>query len=173
MTVRNKASEAIVKGWETRRAQGWQNPAKGRVLGSATERFWSRVQKTDECWIWTAGATAEGYGEIRVDGVERYAHRLSYEWAKGSIPKGLTIDHLCRNPRCVNPDHLETVTRRENTLRGINPAAQNARKIACKYGHPLTEDNVYRYRNGRERRCRTCHRIAARQRDARSHEATL
>jgi len=79
------------------------------------------------------------------------SHRISYEIYKGPIPTGLTIDHLCRNTICINPDHLEAVTAKENSLRGNNPFAKNARKIYCHKGHILTEI----LKNG-HRLCRIC-----------------
>jgi hypothetical protein len=68
------------------------------------------------CWVWQRGVTALGYGCDK-DGM---AHRVYYERHKGPIPEGLYIDHLCRNPPCVNPDHLEPVTPAENIRRGRN-----------------------------------------------------
>lgn len=82
------------------------------------------------------------------------AHRFSYQLYKGNIPKNLVIDHLCKNPSCVNPDHLEAVTNRENILRGISPAAINSKKTHCPKGHKLSGDNVYIYRNSRW--CKKC-----------------
>lgn len=81
------------------------------------DRFWSKARKTKDCWLFT-GTTIRAYGRFRFDGVDYEAHRFSYELHNGKIQKGLVIDHLCRNSRCVNPDHLEAVTHRENTVRG-------------------------------------------------------
>ena len=83
------------------------------------ERFWSKVDKTDTCWNWIAGRS-NGYGMIQINKKHKYAHRVSYEIFKGDIPEGLELDHLCRNRKCVNPDHLEAVSSRENTMRGNN-----------------------------------------------------
>lgn len=85
---------------------------------------------------------------------------LSYELHKGSIPEGLELDHLCRNPRCVNPDHLEAVTHKENVRRGLSPAALNVRKTHCPMGHPLRDGNIYWRPDGKNyRECLACHRI--------------
>ncbi len=120
-------------------------------------RFWSKVEKTDGCWNWT-GTTNRGYGQFNINGGNRiYAHRFSYELTNGPIPERLTIDHLCRNPSCVNPEHLEVVTMRENLLRGNTLQAENARKTLCKKGHPLEGDNLVQCLLRRGKRiCRTC-----------------
>lgn len=135
-----------------------------KFTGATEERFWSKVSRSgpDECWEWTAGATSAGYGAFypTPGGVQVSAHRYSYELIVGPIPEGLDIDHLCRNRRCVNPVHLEPVTRRENVLRGESPAAERARKTHCKRGHPLEGDNLSFI--GTRRQCRECRR--ARQR---------
>jgi len=85
---------------------------------SPQERFWSKVAKTDTCWLWTAHRNVSGYGKfmIRVDGSHRasLAHRVAYELAVGPIPEGFHIDHTCHNPACVKPSHLRPVTNKEN-----------------------------------------------------------
>lgn len=117
-------------------------------------RFWTKVAKTSGCWNWLGGLAGRGYGTFWDGARPVYAHRFSYEVHKGPIPEGLTVDHLCRNPRCVNPDHLEAVTLRENLLRGDTIPARNARTTHCPKGHEYTKDNTYVVR---ERRiCRTC-----------------
>lgn len=122
--------------------------------------FFSKVQKTETCWIWTANKTGQKkpYGRFWTgypQGVT--AHRFSYELHnKTTIPKGLFIDHLCRNPSCVNPDHLEVVTNRENVLRGKLP---NLEKTCCKRGHKFTEENTYRHSG--KRHCRACRSLYA------------
>lgn len=125
----------------------------GRQHGTFVERLERYTDRTETCWLWT-GAKSNGYGQLGVDGKNRLVHRLSYELYIGPIPEGLIIDHLCRVRHCLNPDHLEVVTQRENILRGTAPTAQNARKTHCKHGHPFDEQNTYVHNNGRY--CRAC-----------------
>lgn len=77
------------------------------------ERFWSKVEKTDACWVWIA-AKQKGYGTILADGRLQRAHRISFEWAQGPIPDGMFVDHLCHNRACVRPDHLRLATPKQN-----------------------------------------------------------
>jgi hypothetical protein len=123
------------------------------------DRFWTRVDRnTGGCWAWLGPKNpTSGYGTVKASGKSTYAHRVAYTLTHGPIPDGLVIDHLCRNPVCVNPDHLEVVTHRENVLRGIGPAARNARKTHCKHGHPFDEGNTYTDKRG-QRHCRSCAR---------------
>ena len=79
--------------------------------------FWSRVKKTPSCWLWLGSTTEWGYGQMGIDSTNRLAHRISYEDKFGPVQKGLYLDHLCRVRHCVNPDHLEVVTSRENMVR--------------------------------------------------------
>ena len=132
---------------------------------SDLERFLGRIQPdAGGCWLWAGGLNGYGYGQFSMGrGVNALAHRLSYALFAAPLKPGLTIDHLCRNRGCVNPDHLEQVTGVVNTLRGFGAPAQNARRDACVNGHLFTEENVYRRRDrngGRE--CRECRRIRKR-----------
>lgn len=120
-----------------------------------TDLFWSRVSKSDSCWLWT-GRTSNGYGRFEHRRQAFAAHRIAWLLVRGSIDPTLTIDHLCRVPGCVNPDHLEQVSMRENVMRSANPTAVNAVKTHCVNDHELAGDNL-RIDNGR-RLCRQCRR---------------
>lgn len=124
----------------------------------AEDRF-NRMYKVVEsgCWEWQGFRDKHGYGYMSYQCKNHKAARYAYSHFVGPITEGLHLDHLCRNTCCVNPSHLEPVTPRENTLRGMNVVAINARKTHCHRGHPLTEDNIQR-KNGR-RICLECRKL--------------
>lgn len=136
------------------------------------ERFWAKVQKTDDCWLWTAGQAGAGYGQFSVRGTHVYAHRWSYEQAKGAIPEGLVIDHLCRNRLCVRPSHLEAVTQRTNVLRGETLPAQEVALTHCLRGHEFTPENTRITPTG-TRACRPCRAAGERARRASLREVSV
>lgn len=114
------------------------------------------IDEQTGCWVWQRYVNEKGYGKIQADGRSRIAHRYFYELHKGPIPAGMHLDHLCRNPSCVNPEHLEPVTPQENTARGIE---HNGAKTHCPQGHPYDEQNtklVRRSDGGTARRCAIC-----------------
>lgn len=121
---------------------------------SSAERFWLQVVRTDGCWEWCGYRDRKGYGRLSrsIDGCKRNfkAHRFAYELLIGPIPDGLPLDHLCRNPACVKPDHLEPVTPRENWMRGFHPTVVASRANTCKRGHSLADAYVD------HRGCRHC-----------------
>ena len=138
------------------------------------ERFWAKTRIEDAgyetlCVTWTGSKTAAGYGNVKVGGKNFYAHRLVYEARHGEIPTRLdgdraVIDHRCRNRACVNVDHLDVVTNRENILRGDTVQAAHAAKTQCDNGHEYTpESTLLRTRHG-QRVCRVCRRERQRKR---------
>lgn len=112
------------------------------------------------CWNWKKGKNKKGYGRLKHNGRVHFAHRYFYEKANGPIPEGLSLDHLCRNRGCINPSHLESVTTRENILRGEGLAANQARQTKCKRGHEFNKSNTIR--SGTARICRTCYNFRKR-----------
>lgn len=116
----------------------------------------NRYKIVGECWLWTGALSPNGYGTFGSGGS---AHRIIYELLKDPIPIGLQLDHLCRTRHCVNPDHLQPITVRENILRGEGFAAINARKTHCVRGHEFTQDNTYINPTNKQRGCRLCFRV--------------
>src|SRR5712691_8619637 len=134
--TRQKISESV----KLSRIRGFH----GRLLPGAradsiAPRFWSYVEKTLFCWLWKGRLHYKGYGEFSLNSKSEKAHRFAYKLVKGPIPPGMTLDHLCRNRACVNPDHLEIVSNRTNILRGEGVCAKHFRKTHCLRGHPFTE----------------------------------
>ncbi len=133
------------------------------------DRFWARIYFTPGCWWWTGNTRSSRYGQMGIgklpDGTRAYvlAHRIMFTLVHGPIPDGLTIDHLCRNTFCVNPDHLEAVSMRENILRGTSFSAINATKTHCPKGHAYDLANTRLYKKPRkqypQRLCRACDRL--------------
>lgn len=118
------------------------------------------------CWEWRRYRYSNGYGQATFGGERRLAHRLAYEAFVGPIPEGLTIDHLCRNPGCVNPEHLEAVPIRVNLLRGDTVTARNAAKTHCPRGHAYTD---HRNKHG-ARVCLKCREEKRRERGVRPYD---
>lgn len=146
------------RGWCTKHYTRWRthgdpDATLRPTLGlSAEDRFWIYVERGDSCWQWTGVRDEKGYGRHHLGRKPVKAHRFSYELLVGPIAPGLVIDHLCRNPGCVKPDHLEPVTAAENTRRG------NSIKAACPKGHPYDERNTLITKSG-GRACRECNRL--------------
>ena len=143
-----------------------------RMRITPAERFWARVDRSQVCWLWQGYKIHGGYGRITRDNRPILAHRYAYELVWGLIPDGLTLDHLCRVRHCVNPFHLEPVTNRENTLRGTNFIAVNAKKTHCPQGHVYDDKNT-KWSADRRRYCRACKCDARRRRRQRQALARL
>lgn len=119
------------------------------------DRIERRVRRTSRCWQWLGETNQHGYGRVKLGDRRFAAHVVVYESERGPVPTGKCLDHLCRNRDCVNPDHLEPVTQRENILRGDGIAAHNARKVECEIHRiPLKQTTAKRP----QRRCPQCNR---------------
>lgn len=126
----------------------------GYRRGDISTWFMKNVEITRAgCWLWKKYRDRNGYGRVQVDHKNKWVHRFSYEHFVGPIPEGLQIDHLCRTPLCINPEHLEAVTPLENTRRGRG----HGKETHCPRGHPYDEVNTYVTPVGR-RQCRVCRR---------------
>jgi hypothetical protein len=116
-------------------------------------RFWDKVipEPNSGCWLWIGGSNGRGYGRFCLDGVYQYTHRIAVVASGRDMPAHLVVDHLCRNPSCCNPAHLDVTTARENLARGI----KGALTTHCPKGHAYAGDNlVIRYNGWRQ--CRKC-----------------
>mgnify|MGYP006403574733 FL=1 len=125
------------------------------------DRFWEKIVIKDTgCWEWQGYCNEEGYGRLGLGSTVVRAHRWAYEHYKGPIGDQLPLDHICRVRHCVNPDHLEPVTHRENAMRGEHPWVKISRSGFCKRGHLQNEENSY-YPKGRpgSKQCRVCRRL--------------
>ena len=138
-----------------------------QILRDSEHKFWKSVVRTpNKCWKWPRSLDKDGYGSFKNNNKISRAHRFSYELFYGKIPSTLVIDHLCRNKNCVNPDHLDLVTPRENILRGNTGHHTNqlrgkdhphGKKTHCSNGHEYNKKNTYlRPKGGRN--CRVCHK---------------
>lgn len=140
------------------------------LRGTEPERFWPKVAEVGTCWLWLAATNDDGYGIFRrADGTNVRAHRWAWEAIVGPCPEGLEPDHLCRNPACVNPAHLEWVTHQENNRRG-QPGRRVWRRerTHCKHGHEFTDETTYVLPSTGERRCRPCRNDSDRRRRQRT-----
>lgn len=126
------------------------------MRGNNLQKIMEKVQVTDNCWLWNGFVAPTGYGRVKIHYKFRHAHRVIYELLVEEISEDLVLDHLCRNRQCVNPNHLEPVTVKENIMRGVGLASINAKKTHCKRGHAFDEGNTYTLKN--KRYCRICER---------------
>ncbi len=147
-SIENCAKPSKHRGWCGAHYQHWYRKGDANYTApTADQRFWSKVDKSGDCWLWTGAKDALGYGHARSGGEPQRAHRLAYELAKGPIPEGLLIDHLCHTPSCVRAEHLRLATFKQNRenlagsyassksgIRGVWWNKRN-RKWQCQVGH--------------------------------------
>lgn len=139
------------------------NPSRLMPVEPRLERY-SIPEPNSGCQLWIGSTSTDGYGLVSVEGRLRGAHVVSYELAKGPVPEGLVLDHLCRVRACINPDHLEPVTHGTNIRRGTVStvtSARNASKhsLTCPHGHTTVVWYVRKHNGKRQKRCWTCDAI--------------
>ncbi len=117
--------------------------------------FEKNIDIMEECWLWIGNKLKTGYGYFWHNGKTEMSHRVSYEHWNGNIPDGTEIHHKCHNRSCVNPQHLEVLTHRENLMESETVSTINIRKIHCLNGHKFTPDNTYTRKSG-GRECKAC-----------------
>lgn len=127
------------------------------ILDALPQRFIDKIEPEPNsgCWLWTGCWMRLGYGMVRWARKTRLAHRVVFEYFRGQIPADRELDHLCRVRSCVNQDHLEIVTRSENTMRGDTLPVRRRNQTHCKHGHLLSGPNMRRNALG-HRCCRAC-----------------
>lgn len=125
----------------------------------------ARVEWRADCAVWTGWTNDDGYGYVRAEGRDQPVHRVMYQLARGTLPVGMEIDHVCQNRACINVDHLEAVTHAENQRRIA------LRQTSCRRaGHDWTDPRNVRVRPNGRRYCAECERIAQRTSYAKRHQ---
>ena len=135
-------------------------------MGTIPKPFWTQVNKTPDCWLWTGctKGTRTKYGSAWFEGRSNLAHRVAWVLTYGPIPlvvgadsRGTCVRHTCDNPLCVRPDHLVLGTHLDNMKDKVDRRRTTREKKFCKRGHPRTEVNLYKSRQGFWQ-CRACRR---------------
>lgn len=126
-----------------------------------------------ECIEWQGRKNANGYGVVMINGKQFFAHRLSVALSGRNISKSKVCDHLCRNHSCINPDHIELVTIKENWRRGESKSANYARSETCSRGHLFDDENTRIHTDKKGRKTRHCRRCFALRERARKHRVGI
>lgn len=163
LAIRNSGELPTVRTW----AKDTKSVAKSGDIKSHFKSF-IKLAKSG-CWEWQGGNNGR-YGLFSYGGRQTYAHRASYLLFTGRLDSALEIDHTCNNPICVNPAHLEQVSRSENEIR---KHLRNRGGNFCARGHEFTAENTYLYPGGAGRRCHECRRIGVARRKHKLTGATL
>lgn len=172
----DRLAVGVDRGDRKNRPSASRNSPEKSALGLSASRLSRLREKLDRytvpepntgCHLWLGG-TIRGYGQVRVPGNGlAMAHRMAFELERGSIPPGMQLDHLCREPSCLNPAHLEPVTPLENVRRGLKVAL----KRTCPNGHPWVPENLYPARRTCGQKCKICHAANESRRIARRNSA--
>ena len=127
------------------------------VVMEILERFEAKIDKSGDCWLWTGGDTGNGlfYGKFWDGSRKVLAHRYAYMVHWGEIPEGLEVDHTCRVPKCVKPEHLRLLTRTQNMHNRDDYRFKPDGSVICGKGHMIVDNNKYTRPDGRIE-CRVC-----------------
>jgi hypothetical protein len=172
-SIENCLKSPMARGWCVKHYGRWRRNGDPTVLRQPLNlqpdhiRFFAKVDAGGDCWLWTGYVAPNGYGRFGSSGKILCAHVWAWQYLIGQTSEGLQLDHLCRVRSCVNPDHLEPVTQKENWARSYNITVLNARKTHCPQGHEYKGENlrIQVLANGtRARFCRACSRAESRRR---------
>ena len=172
--------QGIIRGSEYRKAPGEIGVSRGLaprtevvmqnhsilslITKEESDRFWTKVDKSGDCWEWKSLHHKSGHGKFKLRGRMLGAHRIAYHAIVGEIGAGIELHHTCHNPGCVNPAHLQPLTKSEHSR--LNPMSiAQASQTHCKRGHAFTDENTYLWRG--RRYCRECQRARDRRRGSR------